>query len=330
MKVLVTGGAGFIGSHIVDRLIELNHDVSVVDNLSTGKKENLNEKAKFYECNITNYETLKLIFDIEKPEVVIHNAAQISVQESLKHPNLDASSNILGTINILECSRNSNVRKIIYPSSAAVYGNPEYLPIDENHTINPISFYGISKYTPEHYIRIYSQLYGIKHTIFRYANVYGMRQDAKGEGGVVSIFIDKVLNGETPFIFGDGSQTRDFVFVKDVAEANILALTRGDNETINISTNTPVTVNGLYETIKEVSRIFIEPIYKEERNGDIRHSYLNNFKAKEILGWENAYSLSQGLQDTIYFYMNLYNVKEGIGVKHFDWYLHVDKNYVTP
>lgn len=305
MKILVTGGAGFIASHIADKLVELKHDVVVVDNLSTGKREYINSQARFYKCDITDYERLKLAFYIEEPEIVIHHAAQIDVQTSLKRPSFDAQNNIIGTINILECCRKLNVRKIIYPSSAAVYGNPQYLPVDEEHPIKPISFYGISKYTPEYYIRVYSELYGIKYTIFRYSNVYGIRQDPKGEGGVVSIFVDRLLKGETPFIYGDGEQTRDFIYVKDVAKANVLALDRGDNQIIDISTNNPVTINELYKIMKEISGSSVGVEHKVAREGDILHSYLDNKKALKYLGWKPEYDIENGLNETIGYYRYL-------------------------
>ena len=212
MEVLVTGGAGFIGSNIVDGLIEADHQVIVVDNLSTGKKENLNEQAEFYNLDLEDQE-LKEIFRENEISHVIHHAAQIDVQHSIKDPLFDAQNNILSTINLLECCRAYNVKKIIYASSAAVYGEPDYLPVDEDHPIKAMSPYGISKHTPEHYIKMYSELYNLKYTIFRYANVYGPRQDPKGEGGVVSIFVDKMLAEERPVIFGDGQQTRDFVLI---------------------------------------------------------------------------------------------------------------------
>lgn len=306
MKILVTGGAGFIGSNVVDELISVGHQVCIIDNLSTGKKDNLNEKAKFYNCDITNVNTLKLIFQEEKPEVVYHFAAQIDVQTSLKEPAFDANVNIVGTINILECCREYEVKKIIYPSSAAVYGNPKYLPIDENHSIEPISFYGISKHTPEHYIKTFCDLHEIKYTIFRYANVYGIRQDPKGEGGVVSIFIDKFLNNESPTIFGNGEQTRDFIYVKDIAKANLIALNRGDNKIINISANVPITVNKLFNTMKNLLSIDIEATYSEARKGDILYSYLNNNFAREILDWQAEYDLENGVKETIDYYKNLY------------------------
>lgn len=302
MRVLVTGGAGFIASHIVDELIKLYHDVCIVDNLSSGKVKNINEEAKFYNCDITDKDKLKLIFEIQGPEIVIHHAAQIDVQTSLRKPAFDAENNIVGTINILECCREFGIRKIIYPSSAAVYGNPRYLPVDENHPVDPISFYGISKHTPEHYIKAYAQLYDIKYTIFRYANVYGIRQDPKGEGGVISIFVDKLLNNETPFIFGDGEQTRDFIYVKDIVQANILALRKGDNEVLNISTNKAIKINGLFKVMKDISGSIASFIYKEARKGDVMHSYLDNKRAEEKLGWKVEFGLKEGLTKTIEYY----------------------------
>ncbi|MBE3591900.1 MAG: SDR family oxidoreductase [Thermoanaerobacter sp.] len=301
MKVLVTGGAGFIGSNIVDLLIENGHEVVIVDNLSTGKEEFINKKAIFYKKDITD-DDLYEIFEKEKPDYVIHQAAQIDVQKSIDNPVFDAKVNILGTVNLLKCCRKSGVKKVIYASSAAVYGNPEYLPIDEVHKINPISYYGISKHTPEHYFEVYRQLYGLKYTILRYANVYGIRQDPKGEGGVISIFIDKMLKGERPIIFGDGKQTRDFVYVKDVAKANLLALERGDNEVVNISTNKPTSINELVEMMNKIMNTSLEPIYTEPRKGDIVHSYLDNKKALDVFGWKPEYSLEEGLKETIEYY----------------------------
>ncbi|WP_019907474.1 SDR family oxidoreductase [Thermoanaerobacter indiensis] len=301
MKVLVTGGTGFIGSHIVDLLIENGHGVVIVDNLSTGKEEFINKKAIFYKKDITD-DDLYEIFKKEKPDYVIHQAAQIDVQKSIDNPLFDAKVNILGTVNLLEYCRKSGVKKIVYASSAAVYGNPECLPIDEGHKINPISYYGISKHTPEHYFEVYSQLYGLKYTILRYANVYGIRQDPKGEGGVISIFIDKMLKGERPIIFGDGNQTRDFVYVKDVAKANLLALEKGDNEVVNISTNKPTSINELVDLMNKIMNTSLMPIYAEPRKGDIMHSYLDNKKALDVLGWRPEYSLEDGLRETIEYY----------------------------
>lgn len=309
MRILVTGGAGFIASHIVDKLIELKHHVCIVDNLSTGKDEYINKKATFYKCDITEMDKLKLVFEVERPEVVIHHAAQIDVQASIKNPAFDAKTNIIGTINILECCKEFSTRKIIYPSSAAVYGDPKYLPVDEKHPLEPISFYGISKHTPTHYIKVYAELYGIKYTIFRYSNVYGMRQDPKGEGGVVSIFVDKLLRNEAPFIFGKGEQTRDFIYVKDVAEANVFALDKGDNEIMNISSNKTTTVNKLFKVMRDIVGSNVEAIYKDTRKGDIEHSYLNNTKARNKLGWKVNVSLVDGIRETVEYYKEAYGVK---------------------
>lgn len=302
MRILVTGGAGFIASHIVDKLIKLKHHVCIVDNLFAGKEDNINDKATFYKCDITEMEKLKIVFEVEKPEVVIHHAAQIDIQASIKNPVFDAEVNIIGTINILECCREFGVRKIIYPSSAAVYGKPKYLPVEENNEVDPISFYGISKHTPEHYIKSYAQLYGFTYSIFRYANVYGERQNPKGEGGVVSIFVDKLLNNQTPFIFGNGEQTRDFIYVKDIAEANILALYKGDNEIMNISSNKATTVNEVFMLISNITGGNVEAIYKDIRKGDIEHSYLNNDKARKKLGWKVRFKLEDGLREMVQYY----------------------------
>ncbi|TDT52010.1 SDR family oxidoreductase [Fonticella tunisiensis] len=302
MKVLVTGGAGFIGSNIVDRLIELNHDVAVVDNLSTGRRENLNPGAEFYNVDIVNKEDLTRVFEAFKPEICIHHAAQIDVQRSIKEPDYDADVNIVGTINVLNACRLSGARKIIYASSAAVYGEPEYLPLDENHKVEPISYYGVSKHTPEHYIKIFSQLYGLRYTILRYSNVYGIRQDPMGEGGVIAIFLNKLVKGEVPTIFGDGEQTRDFIYVKDVVEANIAALTRGDGYILNISTNTCISINDLVKKMIEASGRELKPNYGPARKGDIIHSYMDNRRAAEVLGWEPRYGLVEGLRETYEYY----------------------------
>lgn len=304
MKVLVTGGAGFIGSHIVDRLIEQSYDVVIIDNLSTGKFENIHAKVKMYQIDITS-EQVKEVFAIEKPNFVIHQGAQIDVQKSLKDPMFDAQVNILGTINILENCKTYGVEKIVYASSAAVYGTPDYLGVDEKHTVDPLSFYGISKHTPEHYIKAYSYLYGLNYTILRYANVYGIRQDPKGEGGVISIFVDKLLNNEAPIIFGDGEQTRDFIYVSDIADANIAALSNGNNTIFNISCNKQTSINKLVEVMNKIANTNLEPIYKEVRSGDIVHSYLDNDKAIESLDWRPKFTLNEGLDRTIKYYRTL-------------------------
>ncbi len=301
MEVLVTGGAGFIGSNIVDGLIEAGHQVIVVDNLSTGKKENLNEQAEFYNLDLRD-QKLKEVFKENEISHVIHHAAQIDVQHSINDPLFDAQNNILSTINLLECCKAYNVKKIIYASSAAVYGEPDYLPVDEEHPIKAMSPYGISKHTPEHYIKMYNDLYNLKYTIFRYANVYGPRQDPKGEGGVVSIFVYKMQAEERPVIFGDGQQTRDFIYVADLVKANLMALDQGDNVLINISTQSRDSVNDLVDYLNQILPYNLEPIYKEARKGDIRHSSLANTRAKELLDWTPDYDFKSGLKQTVNYY----------------------------
>lgn len=306
MKVLVTGGAGFIGSHIVDHLIKNKHEVVVVDNLTTGKEVNINSSSVFYRVDITDYESLEEVFNVEKPDYVMHHAAQVNIQNSIINPTFDADINIIGTINLLRCCVKFDTKKIIYASSAAVYGNPIYLGIDEDHSVQPLSFYGISKHTPEHYIKVFSELYNLKYTILRYSNAYGIRQDPKGEGGVVSIFVDKLLNKEQPIIFGDGLQTRDFVYVEDIALANLSAIHSGDGEIVNISINHPTSLIELLKMMNEICGTNIKPIYTEAKQGDIKESYLDNGKARRILSWEPIYSLHEGLRLTMEFYRKLY------------------------
>ena len=301
MEVLVTGGAGFIGSNIVDGLIEEDHKAVVVDNLSTGKKENLNEEAEFYQFDIRDQE-LEKVFEENEISHVIHHAAQIDVQHSIKDPLFDAQNNILGTINLLEMAKKYEVEKIIYASSAAVYGEPDYLPVDEEHPIKAMSPYGITKHTPEHYIKMYNELYDLKYTIFRYSNVYGPRQDPKGEGGVVSIFVDKMLAEERPVIFGDGQQTRDFIHIFDIVKANLFALEKGNNILVNISTESRDSVNDLVDYLNEILPYSLEAINEEARKGDILHSSLANGKAKELLGWTPDYDLRAGLEQTVEYY----------------------------
>lgn len=310
MRVLVTGGAGFIGSHIVDILIEEQHEVMVIDNLSTGRLENLNKKAEFVEKDIRSDLTHE--FEKFKPEVVIHHAAQVDVSASMKDPIKDCDINIAGTINLLNYC--ANIRKIIYASSAAVYGKPVYLSIDENHPISPLSFYGISKYTPEHYIKQFSTINGFEFTILRYANVFGSRQSTLGEGGVISIFLEKVLSGNAPSIHGDGNQTRDFIFVKDVARANLLALTKGRNQVFNISTNQRTSINELYNLITNaVNKGDIKPLFSESRLGDIDHSVLDNTAASKELNWEPHYSLVDGIREAaVYYHKQTQSILDGI------------------
>jgi UDP-glucose 4-epimerase len=304
MKVVITGGAGFIGSNITDFLIQKGFEVVIIDNLSHGKKEYINSKAKFYNCDIRDSEILE-IFQREKPQVLIHEAAQISVPNSINDPINDASINITGSLNLLEACRKTGVKKVIYPASAAIFGEPEYLPIDEKHPLNMMSGYGVTKHTVEHYLKVYKSLYGIDYVVLRYANVYGPRQDSSGEGGVVAIFSEKLIKDEIPYIYGDGEQIRDFVYVKDVAKANFMAITSGDNEIFNVSTNHKVSVNDLLMVINSVLRKKIKAVYTDERPGDIKNSYMSYEKIKKALGWTPDYNLQSGIRETIEYYKSL-------------------------
>ncbi|MFD2443229.1 NAD-dependent epimerase/dehydratase family protein [Bacillus sp. CGMCC 1.16607] len=297
-KVLVTGGCGFIGSHIVDELLLNNYEVVIVDNLSSGNKKNINlEMVDYHECDINSLEFHNLI-DKSKPDFIIHHAAQVSVAESVKNMMKDMEINIKGSLNVMQAAIRNKVSKIVFASSAAVYGEPRYLPIDTNHDTHPLSPYGVSKLTVEKYLQLAKQLYGIDYTILRYSNVYGPRQDTKGEGGVISIFIEKLVKGEKPVIFGDGEQTRDFVFVKDVAKANVSALKYGNGETLNVSSNNNISIKDLIAVMDETFQFSIFPIFMNERDGEIKHSWLCNERTKEILGVKFESELKHGLIET--------------------------------
>ncbi len=302
MRVCVTGGAGFIGSHLVDRLIALGHTVLVIDNLSTGVREFVNPEARFVEMDVRDV-NIESIFADFKPQVVFHEAAQTMVPASMENPKMDCDVNLMGLINMLEAARKHNVSHFLMPSSAAVYGDLDTLPLTEDMSGKPTSFYGLTKLTAEGYLRIYEQAFGLKTVCFRYANVYGPRQGDGGEGGVISIF-NRLINEDKPLtIFGDGEQTRDFVYVADVVEANIKAMNHPDLTGIyNISTNTSTSVNELVGYFTSISGKEIVTNYEAERVGDIRHSRLCNEKAKKDFGFEATVSLNLGLGDTFSYF----------------------------
>jgi UDP-glucose 4-epimerase len=297
----VTGGAGFIGSHLVDALIGIGYEVLVIDNLSTGKESNLNPEAKFVRMDILDESLPDKLRDF-KPDVVFHHAAQVAVAHSIKQPLFDAKVNIMGTLNVLKACAAAEARKLIYASSAAVYGMPQSPTISESHAISPLSFYGISKHTPEHYIETYAQLLGLDYSVLRYANVFGSRQDAQGEGGVVSIFASKLLAGERPAIFGDGEQTRDFIHVSNIVSANLAAIRAGGGKVMNVGCNASTSVNELLRIMCELCGRPFAPEYREARPGDIVHSVLNNELAMRELGWRPEVSLRDGLIETVGFY----------------------------
>ena len=298
MKVLVTGGAGFIGSHVVDLLVQENCQVVIIDNLSTGLVENLNPAANFIKMDIRSNQILDL-FITEKFDSVIHLAAQTMVHKSLEMPDYDCDINISGTVNILEACRKTNVKRIVFSSTAAVYGNVTTLPVVEVSQKTPTSFYGLSKLTCEKYLSMYNQVYGLEYMVLRYANVYGERQGDGGEGGVISIFARKINQSQPLLIFGDGSQTRDFIYVGDIASSNYQALlTAHANKVCNISTQTETSVNQLIEYMEEVAGKTVMKSYNERREGDIYKSSLSNAIAQKDLNWRPSVSLVEGLAKT--------------------------------
>ncbi len=299
MKILVTGGAGFIGSHVVDKYVAEGHDVAVVDNLSTGFRENVHPKARFYEGDICDAELIDEIFRKERPEVVNHHAAQMDVRRSIADPVFDARSNILGSLNVILASVKHKARKFIYISTGgAVYGEPKYLPVDESHPIAPESQYGISKHTVEHYLHLYRLHSGLTYTVLRYPNVYGPRQNAKGEAGVIAIFIGQMLEGTTPTIYGDGEQVRDYVHVEDIVRANVIALEKGEDEIYNIGSGIGSTVNEIFGLLAELFSFQGKPRYGDARTGEIYKIYLNADKAYRQLGWRSQIPLEKGLRLT--------------------------------
>ncbi|MDT8306180.1 MAG: SDR family oxidoreductase [Anaerolineae bacterium] len=302
LKILVTGGAGFIGSHVVDTYITAGHDVVVVDNLSTGRRANLNPAATFYEVDIRDAD-LADVFAQEQPEVVNHHAAQASVPLSVSRPTFDAEVNILGSLNLLEQARHHGVQRLIYASTGgAVYGEPQYLPCDESHPIRPLSPYGASKHTVEHYLQLYHQLYGLGYTVLRYANVYGPRQDPHGEAGVVSIFTNQMLAGEPAIVHGDGLQERDFIYAGDCARANLAALEQDRDGIFNIGTGAGTTINDLFDRLAAITGYPHPRRHGPPRLGDVYRSYLSAALAARELGWQPVFALEDGLRETVAYF----------------------------
>jgi UDP-glucose 4-epimerase len=303
MKVLVTGGAGFIGSHVVDMYIDHGYEVVVVDDLSTGRLSNLNPAATFYKLDIRS-PRLASIFEKERPDYLNHHAAQMDVRRSVIDPLFDADVNILGSINLIECAKKFEVKRFIYISTGgAVYGEPEYLPCDEAHPIKPICQYGASKHTVEHYLYMYQQLYGLEYVVLRYPNVYGPRQDPHGEAGVVAIFTGQMLNGKRATVNGDGEQERDFVYVGDCARANLLALQTKNGSTIyNLGSGQGTSVNQIFDVLKEITGYKLEPFHGPAKVGETRRIYLDAKKACVELDWVPTVSLEEGLKRTVDYF----------------------------
>ncbi len=305
MRILVTGGAGFIGSHIVDQCIAAGHEVAIVDNLweeGGGKEQNLNAQARFYREDITDQAKLQAIFDEVRPEVVSHQAAQHSVAISTKNPQLDARVNVLGLLNVLTNCTRVGTRKIVFASSGATYGTPARLPIDEEVPQRPESPYGITKLMAEHYLRYWQEANGLNYTALRYGNVYGPRQDPNGEAGVIAIFAKRFLKHEPVRIDWDGEQKKDYVFVGDVARANLLAIEYGDNDIFCVGTGRGASVNELYNELAKICGYKPEIVRAPKRPGDIYLAYFDCQKAKRVLGWEPQTMLEEGIEKTVEFF----------------------------
>ena len=302
MNILVTGGAGFIGSHIVDAYIENQHNVVVIDDMSKGRKEFINPKATFHQISISDPRLANIIQN-ERIEVINHHAAQISVSDSVKNPIKDAESNIIGTLQLLQNAVKCGVDKFIFASTGgAIYGEQDYFPARENHPQKPTSPYGLSKLCVEGYLRFYKEQYGLKSIIFRYGNVFGPRQNPNGEAGVVAIFYNRLLNAQAPIINGDGEQTRDYIYVRDITHANLLALNLEGSDTFNVGTGQETSVNELTHLILEVAESDIEVQTSKKNNFEQRRSCIDYKKIQDSLNWSPKVSLKEGLSETFIFF----------------------------
>ncbi len=303
MRILVTGGAGFIGSHVVDAYVDAGHDVAVVDNLHTGKRENVHPRAEFYQVDIRDREQLARVFAEVQPEILNHQAALANVRESMERPAEYAAVNIIGSIHLLELAREHNVQKVIYASTGgAVYGEPEFLPVTEDHPINPLDSYGASKHAVEHYLYLYKENYGLDYTVLRYPNVYGPRQDPLGEAGVIAIFTGRMLKGIECIINGSGEQQRDFLYVGDVARANVLALDKGSGGIYNLGWGKGVDINFLFRALADAVGYTKPPVYGPPKLGEVFRVYLDASKARRELGWEPQIPLAEGLALTVSYF----------------------------
>jgi UDP-glucose 4-epimerase len=300
LRILVTGGAGFIGSHVVDRFVALGHDVTVFDNLSSGRREFVNAKAKLMVGDLTDAEAVDQCVATARPEIVDHHAAQIDVRKSVEDPVHDARTNVLGGLSLLQSCTKHGVRKFIYASTGgALYGEGRVLPATEEHPINPESPYGVSKHTLEHYLYLWKLLHALDYTVLRYPNVYGPRQNPHGEAGVNAIFIGLMLHGKRPRIFGTGEQVRDYLYVGDVVEANVITLDKGSGEMLNIGTGVGTSVNDIVRELGSILNFTEPPIYEAPRPGEVQRIYLDASKAKRVLGWEPRVTFREGLERTV-------------------------------
>jgi UDP-glucose 4-epimerase len=302
MKVLVTGGAGFIGSHLVDRLVQEGHEVVIVDNLSTGKRRNLNRTARFYKLDIQSWR-LERVFRNERPNIVMHLAAQMDVRKSVEDPIFDAQVNVLGMLNVLQQSIKHGVRKVVFSSSGgAIYGEQEIYPVPESHVTRPLSPYGISKLCGEQYLSYYQRVSGLQMVSLRYANVYGPRQDPDGEAGVVAIFIQKLLNNEQAIVYGNGRQTRDFVYVDDVVEANLAVMGQETQGTYNVGTGEETSINDLLRILIAHTNSTCKEVHGPAKLGEQVRSVIDSNKLRQELSWEPRTELREGLKRTVDYF----------------------------
>jgi UDP-glucose 4-epimerase len=302
MRILVTGGAGFIGSHVADRYVELGHEVAILDDLSAGKPENVNPRAKLFRMSLLD-ERLAGVFDEFRPEIVSHHAAQVNVRRSVDDPEFDATVNVVGSVRLFQAAATRNCGKVIYASSGgACYGDPPKLPAREDTPVRPLCPYGVSKYAAEKYLQLYGALNGLRFTVLRYANVYGPRQDSHGEAGVVAIFSELLLEGRAPTIFGDGSKTRDYVFVSDIVQANVLALEAGDGGAYNVGTGREVSDDQIFAAVRDAVGVKIEAGHSEFRKGEVRRIALDASRIRNDLGWRPRVTIEQGIPKAVEFY----------------------------
>ncbi len=309
MKILVTGGAGFIGSNLTDAYIAAGHDVAVLDDLSRGSVSNVNPRARLYKGDIRDRGSVEQVFSMEKPDAVNHHAAQIDVRRGVREPVFDASVNILGSITLLEAAVAHKVRRFVYISSAgATYGEPETMPVPETYPANPVTPYGISKHSVEHYLDMFSALYDLPFVVLRYGNVYGPRQSSKGEAGVFAIFCEQMISGIRPSIYGDGTKVRDYVYVEDVVRANVMALERGTGEAFNIASGVPTTDYEVFQIVRDTLGVVnLEPEYAPKRPGEMERIYLDISKARKLLGWMPHFPLEEGVRRTARHYSQTSN-----------------------
>jgi len=306
VKILVTGAAGFIASHVADAYVNAGHEVIILDDLSRGSRRNVNPKSRFYQCDIRDREAIEKIFLLERPEIINHHAAQMDVRRGVREPLFDAQVNILGSLNLIEAAVAYGAKRFIYAATAgACYGEPKQMPVPEDYSVNPITPYGISKHTVEHYLFTFRFLYGLEYVVLRYGNVYGPRQSSQGEAGVFAIFSEQMLVGLQPVIYGDGNKIRDYVYISDVVAANIAALERGGNEIFNISSGVEITDFEVFQIVRHLVGRQVEPKYVARRPGEIDNICLDISKAKSLLRWEPRVNISEGASMTVAYFQQV-------------------------